>query len=322
MKFDDLVIADSEKEQNFLRMCISAPTKGGKTFTALRLAFSISSNIILIDTENGRASLYDGESVDGKTWKWKTIRLNPPYSIARYRAAIEMAVSYGADVLIVDSLSDEWEGEGGALDWHSQLGGRFNDWATVTPEHNKLMDLIEKAPVHIIATMRSKMDYLITEDESSGRRKQKVERVGLAPVQRGNVPYRYDFELSMDQAHNATLVTRMRALDGWRGNRPGPELMPPIMSWLNSGKEYAWLPDWSEFYRIVKNQVPSLIAGKSDKEAGAYLGKLIKEELSITGWEPARANEAKELLLSLEAEAARLTNEAEALPVSDTEPTE
>lgn len=303
MQFSDIVVGSSEKEQMKLRMAIYAPTKGGKTFTALRLAFAISDKVVAIDTERGRMSLYHGEVVDGKKWEWQKINLAPPYSIERFRYALDVAMGTGSEVLVLDSFSHEWAGEGGALDWQKNLGGRYADWGTVTPAHNRLIDDILASPMHTIVTMRSKMEYTVTEEEgNNGKKKQKVERLGLAPVQRGDVPYEFDFELELDQNHNATLRSRMAALHGWQGNKPGPEIVPPILEWLASGITPRWSPDWGTFVRVMKGKCPELTTGKTNEQIGREWGQLIKTHFEVPTWEPRLGDEAKELLLSLEKE--------------------
>lgn len=300
MQFNDIVVGSSEKEQMKLRMAVYAPTKGGKTFTALRLAFAISDKVVAIDTERGRMSLYHGEVVDDKKWEWQKINLNPPYSIDRFRYALDVAIKTGSEVLILDSFSHEWAGEGGALDWQKNLGGRYNDWGTVTPAHNRLVDDILSCPMHTIVTMRSRMDYVVTEEESGGKKKQKVERLGLAPVQRNDVPYEFDFELELDQDHNATLRSRMAALHGWQGNKPGPEIVPPILEWLATGVTPRWMPDWGTFIRVMKGKCPELATGKTSEQIGREWGQLIKTHFEVVTWEPRLGDEAKKLLLELE----------------------
>lgn len=300
MQYNDIFVGSSDKEQMKLRMSIYAPTKGGKTFTALRLAFAISDKVVAIDTERGRMSLYHNEVVDGKKWQWQKINLNPPYSIERFRYALNVATDTESEVLIIDSFSHEWAGEGGALDWQKNLGGRYADWGTVTPAHNRLIDDILAAPMHTIVTMRSKMDYVQIEEEVNGKKKQKVERVGLAPVQRGDVPYEFDFELELDQNHNGTLRSRMAAMHGWQGNKPGPELIPPILEWLAAGVVPTWMPDWGTFIRIMRSKCPELATSKSNEQLGREWGAAIKERFKVTGWEPQLGDEAKQFLLELE----------------------
>lgn len=53
------------------RIALAGPSGSGKTYTALTLATRLSDSVGVIDTERGRASLYEG--ING----WKFLTLNP-----------------------------------------------------------------------------------------------------------------------------------------------------------------------------------------------------------------------------------------------------
>ncbi len=67
------------------------------------------SKIGFLDTENGRGALYD--TVLGKPFLYA--ELAAPFSPARYKAAMLEFAAADIDVLIIDSGSHEWEGDGG-----------------------------------------------------------------------------------------------------------------------------------------------------------------------------------------------------------------
>jgi hypothetical protein len=86
----------------------------GKTFSALLFARGLAGpagKIVLLDSENGRGSIF-ADIVPGG---YGVIDLEPPFTPQRYQEAVEAAEA-GADVVVVDSLSHEWVGEGGVLD--------------------------------------------------------------------------------------------------------------------------------------------------------------------------------------------------------------
>lgn len=101
----------------------------GKTLSALKLAKGIQSvrpgPIALIDTEGGRAQKY----VD--VVPFKTIVMRPPFNPARFAEAINAALAINPACIIVDSMSDEHEGQGGVLDMHEAQLDKMagNDWA-------------------------------------------------------------------------------------------------------------------------------------------------------------------------------------------------
>src|SRR5574343_53838 len=165
-----------------LRMAIDGPSGSGKTFTALRAATALAGDrgrIAIINTESGAVEKYLGLSPDGTPWQFDVAYL-PDFSPTTYTQAILAAGREGYDVLIVDSLSHAWAGEGGALELKDKKGGNsFTAWKDITPMHNRLIEAILKSPCHVIATMRSKTEYILEEEVGTdGRKKSVPKKVG------------------------------------------------------------------------------------------------------------------------------------------------
>lgn len=233
-----LQIQKAVKEQIDLRAAITGPTGGGKTYTALRLAFALGQKVLVIDTERKSARKYATETPDGFTWAFDVIEL-PDYSPSTYTEAIHLGIKAGYDVIIVDSLSHAWEGEGGILELQQKYGGRYQDWAKVNPLHFGLIDAILNAPAHMIVTMRSKMDYAMdTVEDAKGNKHTEVKKIGMAPIQRAGVQYEFDFILDMDN-NNVGRVdkTRCSAMRGKTASMPGPAFFQPLIDWLATGAE-------------------------------------------------------------------------------------
>jgi hypothetical protein len=139
-----------------LRLGISGASGFGKTYSALQLAYGMTqdwSKIAVIDTENSSASLYSDLG------NFNVLNLLPAYSPERYIEAIDICEKANIEVVIIDSITHEWQGEGGCLQIHDQLGGRFQDWSKVKPRHQKFIDRILQSRCHIITTTRRKTDY-------------------------------------------------------------------------------------------------------------------------------------------------------------------
>lgn len=219
------------KTQAKARIGIIGPSGSGKTYTALRLASGLGKKIAVIDTEHGSASKYADE------FEFDVLELDT-FHPQRYIDAIQAAGQAGYDVLIIDSLSHAWAGTEGALELADKgaakySGNRFAAWRDVTPLHNKLIEAMLGSPLHLIATMRSKMEYIQTLDDKG---RTVIKKVGLAPVQRDGMEYEFDIVGDMDLEHNFVISkTRCRLLDGAIINKPGKELAETILAWLSDG---------------------------------------------------------------------------------------
>jgi hypothetical protein len=182
-----------------IKMAIQGPSGSGKTYSALLTAYGLTGDwkkIAVLDTENGSAHLY---SDLGDYW---VLNMKPPYSPEEYTAAIKSAKEIGVECLIIDTISAEWSGEGGILDIHSNIpGNSFAAWSKVTPRHNAFIQTMLQSDLHIIATMRSKTDYVMNEKNG----KQVPEKVGLKAVQREDVEYEFTLVMELSQRHIATI---------------------------------------------------------------------------------------------------------------------
>jgi AAA domain len=228
------VIRKAERRKAKLRLAICGPTGAGKTMSALQLAFGLGGKIGLIDTEHGSGDLY------AHLGDYDVITLDAPYTVAKYRDAIRAFEDAGYATIIVDSLSHAWAGEGGLLDKQGQLesSGRYKNsfatWREITPEHNKLVEEMLGSPAHIIATMRSKMEWIVEKDD---RGRNTVRKVGLAPVQKDGVSYEFTTVLDVAENHTAQASKdRTSLFDGWC-DRISPETGRMLRQWLDSGTE-------------------------------------------------------------------------------------
>lgn len=149
-------LQQTQRQNVKLRLGVSGASGFGKTFSALQLAHGMThdwSKIAVIDTENSSASLY------ADLGNFNVLNLNPPYSPERYIKAIETCEEANIEVIIIDSITHEWQGSGGCLQIHEQYGGRFQDWAPVKKRHQLFIDKILQSKCHIITTARRKTDY-------------------------------------------------------------------------------------------------------------------------------------------------------------------
>lgn len=187
-----------------LRLGISGASGFGKTYSALQLAYGMTgdwSKIAVIDTENSSASLYSDLG------NFNVLNLLAPYSPERYIEAIHICEKSNIEVIIIDSITHEWQGEGGCLQIHEQLGGRFQDWAKVTPRHQVFIDAILQSKCHVITTVRKKVDYSMDKD-MNGRTK--VVKQGLKDITREGFEYEVTINFEIINENHLCKVSKDR----------------------------------------------------------------------------------------------------------------
>lgn len=236
-----LSFSKATKSQARARVAIVGPAGSGKTMTGLLIATTLGKRVAVIDTEHGSASKYapkEGETADNEnTFDFDVLNLDS-FSPATYTEAIQLAESEGFDVILVDSLSHAWIGKDGALeqaDKASSKAGenRFTAWRHVTPSHNALIESIVGCRAHIIATMRTKTEYVIEENE---RGKKVPRKIGLAPVQRDGMEYEFDVVGDIDHEHRMVITkSRCPALSDQVIHKPGADLARTLLAWLTDG---------------------------------------------------------------------------------------
>ena len=229
----------ASKQQLKARVALDGPSGAGKSLSSLYLARALAGpngKIAAIDTERGSLRLYS-DKVD-----FDVMELHPDdqggFSPANYVKAIKEAEKAGYDVVVIDSLTHAWEGEGGALDMVDQAAARIKGnsyaaWRNVTPMHRELFDAILQSKCHIVATMRSKMDYIMEKDASGNT---KIEKVGLAPIQRAGSEYEFTLVGDMDTDHKLVITkSRCDLMADKVQLKPGIEFWMPFVEWLDSG---------------------------------------------------------------------------------------
>lgn len=226
-------IRKAQRKKAKLRLGIAAPSGAGKTYSALLLAFGLGGKVGVIDTEHSSADLY------AHLGEYDVIDIEAPYTVAKYLQAISKFEAAGYSTIIIDSLTHAWAGDGGLLDKQGKIAdsGKANGfaaWRTITPEHNSLVEAMLKSPCHIIATMRSKQEYVL---ETNDRGKQTPKKVGLAPVQRDGLEYEFTVMLDIDMSNVASASKDRTSLFVGRYFKVSQETGAELLQWLESGVE-------------------------------------------------------------------------------------
>jgi len=187
----------AERKQAVIKLAIQGPSGSGKTYSSLLLAKGLVESwnqIAVIDTENNSSHLYS------HLGNYNVLSLSEPFSPERYIEAIETCEKAGMKAIIIDSISQEWEGSGGIIETHASMAGNtFINWNKVTPRHNAFVQKILQSPCHILATIRSKQDYVLTDKNG----KMVPEKVGLKGVTRDGMDYEFTLVFDLDIKHQA-----------------------------------------------------------------------------------------------------------------------
>lgn len=195
----DFNVKKAVREKIFTKIALMAPSGGGKTYGSLRLATGMAkeiekmtgkpAKILLINTEGKRGYYYANE------FDYDIVDMVAPHKPENYVGAINFAEKQGYAIVILDSSSHEWEGKGGCLDIHRQAGGRYQDWGKVTPRHDAFINTIADSEIHVIATMRGKDQYVMSQEG----KKTSVEKVGVGAKQREGFEYEFTCTFLIDQ---------------------------------------------------------------------------------------------------------------------------
>lgn len=216
----------AERKQAVIKMALQGPSGSGKTYSSLLLAKGLVGNwnhIAVLDTENNSSHLYS------HLGSYNVLSLSEPFSPERYIEAIEACEKADMRVIIIDSISAEWEGSGGIIESHGNMAGNsFTNWNRMTPRHNAFVQKILQSPCHIIATIRSKQDYVLTDKNG----KMVPEKVGMKGVTRDGMDYEVTVLLELDIKH---LVTTSKDRTGLFSNP-----MPFLISEQTGTKIKVW----------------------------------------------------------------------------------
>jgi hypothetical protein len=233
-------IKKAERKAVKIKLAITGPSGAGKTMGGLLLAKGLADGgkVLVIDSEDGSSNLYADHRLVGLDFD--VIEIEAPYSIDKYLEALKAGQDAGYEVIVMDSISHAWDAEGGLQDKKHALdmrgGNSFTNWRSITKEHELFKAKIVHSPCHIIATMRSKQEYII---EANDKGKTMPRKVGLAPVQRDGMEYEFTtvFDVAMDHKFSVS-KDRTSLFDG-RIEHITEKTGQEIKQWLQSGKEMA-----------------------------------------------------------------------------------
>lgn len=252
------VVAPATRAGQYARVALDGPSGSGKTYTALEWAQVLDDGkgTLGIDTERGEMGLYAHLFPQANGEPWRHLRWTPPYDPRELRDEL-LARAEDYSTIIIDSGSHFWMGEGGTLEIVDNAGrrdfggNRFAGWQEGTPAQRDLVDALTSVPCHIIWTMRSKMAYVLDENN-------RPQKVGMAPIQRDGMEYEFTVIAEADLAHRLTITkTRCDLLDG-RTYPKGHsrEMMETLRDWLRDAEPIA-SPAQLEHLRALTAAMPT-----------------------------------------------------------------
>lgn len=317
----------AERRKSKLRLAIAGPSGSGKTASSLLIAYGLCGDwekIGLVDTESGSGDLYANAVIGNTTiGEYNILTLEPPYTPDKYINAIRAAEQAGLEVLIIDSASHAWAGEGGLLDQHGRIAasGKMNSfaaWRQITPLHNKLVETMLRSNLHLIVTLRAKTEYVVTQEKG----KTEVKKVGLAPVQRDGFEYEFTVFLDIAADHTANASKdRTSLLDG-QYFIPTPETGQMLRQWLESGvdKPEPQCAQASEENRVTNINSQKVTQPQLSKihvlldQLGATEGDItaLKETFRVESWKELSRINASKLIDALEKRKKKMDEEREA----------
>lgn len=197
----NFVFTDAARSAIALKLAIAGPSNAGKTNSAHRLARGIAGptgEVYVIDTENRRSLQYapprgkPAKSPD--TFRFKHTDLQPPFNLDRYLAAHRACVEAGAAVVIIDSGSHVWDGEGGVQDEHDrkaellhkkgvpEAAAKLISWQHKHDYKRDLQRWVRSLTVHTIWLLRAAPRVRFDEVVENGRKKTVVTPLGFQPI--------------------------------------------------------------------------------------------------------------------------------------------
>lgn len=223
------------------------PSGSGKTVSALRMAYGMMleaypdaneeelwSKIGVADTEHGRSLLYWNEVFgDMRVGDFIHIDFEAPYTTERYNGAVQALKKSGCEVIIIDSLSHNWQGEGGIIETHSNMSGNsFQNWGKLSSETTNLVKTLTRNDVHILCTLRTKTEYALEENDKG---KMAPKKIGTKPVQKDELEYEFMINFNVNIDHVAeTSKDNTRLFEG-QAFTIDEEMGKKLFRWLELG---------------------------------------------------------------------------------------
>jgi hypothetical protein len=222
-RFQAIPAARSEEP---LLLGVIGPPGGGKSLSSLKLAKGIQSvrggPIVLIDTEGGRSRKYSD------LIKFDIVEFTGKCRPADFLEAIKAQLPNNPAAIIVDSMSDEHEGEGGYLEWHDEMvpkmgGNEWAAWSAPKASRKKLISGILKIKTPLIFTFRAREKTKQNTDPNA-KRNEKIINIGWQPIAPLEIVHTLDL--------TCILPPRADGVPVWHSDKIGEDFVIKLPNYL------------------------------------------------------------------------------------------
>jgi hypothetical protein len=182
-----------KREAQTMRLALFGRSGSGKTYSALLVAYGLCGDwqkIAVIDTEGRSASLY------AHLGPFTTVQIGEPFHPSRFYEAIELCEESGKEVIIIDSLSPEWTGEGGVAEALDKPASE-----EMLHAHKCLLRLLNACTSHLICTMRGRLRLIHTVERTI-----KCWEAMETPIQQDGIEYSFTTVLKLDNRQRFHVV--------------------------------------------------------------------------------------------------------------------
>lgn len=227
-KFDAAVAVRAEVP---LLIGLLGPPGGGKTYSALRIATGMAKvrggDVVLIDTER-RANKY------ADAFKFRRVIFDPPFRPTDFLEAIKQQLPLNPAAIIIDSMSDEHEGEGGVLDWHDRELDRMagDDWAKrermtqaawIKPKRDRIAMIngVNRVMVPLLMCFRAREKTKQIKDD---RGKMVPTNIGYQPIAPSEIVHAMDL--------TCILPPRAEGVPVWKSDKAGEDFIIKLPAYL------------------------------------------------------------------------------------------
>jgi len=251
------VFNKATKKKSKLRLALFGASGSGKTYTALRIAKGLGGKVAVIDSERGSASKYSDR------FDFDVVEMDEQ-KIDNYIGFINDAEKEKYDVLIIDSMTHAWQELLQDVEKIAQTqfkGNTWSAWSKGTPKQKSLVDALLGYNGHIIATMRSKTEWTLSDNNG----KIKPTRVGLAPEQGKGIEYEFDLLIEITPEHvGSVLKDRTGKFQDKIIEKPDEKFGEQLAQWLSEGIE---IPKESDEYYSLRDGLDTATDLESFKTA-------------------------------------------------------